>query len=53
MQPIFVAIANFWHMLFSFIQDPAAGFWSDLLNVRGIGNILKWFEETLGRGATL
>ena len=53
MQGIFVAIANFWHMLFGFIQDPMAGFWNDLLNVRVRGDALKFFEETFGRGATL
>jgi len=52
MQNIFVSIAEFWHMLFGFIQHPLLGFWKDLLNVRGIGDILKFFEETFGRGAT-
>ncbi|MCL1951884.1 MAG: hypothetical protein FWF60_03565 [Oscillospiraceae bacterium] len=53
MQSIFIAIANFWHTLFGWLQDPAAGLWNDLLGVRVIGPVLSFFETFFGRGATL
>ena len=49
---IFASVAEFWHSIFSFIQDPLLDFWKSLLGVPGLGAVLSFLEETFGRGAT-
>jgi len=51
-QEVFVAIAEFWHSIFGFIQAPLLDFWKGLLGVPGLGWFLSFLEETFGRGAT-
>jgi len=45
-------MAEYWHQIFSFIQDPLLGFWKTMLGWPVIGDILSWLEVTIGRGAT-
>ena len=52
LQDIFISVAEFWHELFGFIQNPLLDFWKGLLGVPGLGDALKFFEEVFGRGAT-
>jgi len=53
LQEVFVAIANFWHSIFGWLMDPALDIWTGLLKVRGLGEILSFFETYFGRGPTL
>ncbi|MCL2300676.1 MAG: hypothetical protein FWC27_11095 [Firmicutes bacterium] len=52
---MFESIATFWNSIFGFIQDAEGvqTFWKNMLEWPIIGAILKFFEVTFGRGATL